>query len=75
MRILEKEQICKRNDKIGKKTSQRVKPTESEEPSKMKRELVQPGKQELSWKHFRERYQHLILRFYFSPMLVSSNIS
>lgn len=47
---------------------------EREEPGKMQKALVWPGKQELYWIHFRERNRHLLPRFYISPGSVSSDI-
>lgn len=48
---------------------------EGEESGKMKKKLVWPGKQDLSWIHFKEGNQHLLPRFSLSPGSVSSHIS
>lgn len=48
---------------------------ERQEPGKMKKELVWPGKQDLSWIHFKKRNQHLLPIVYFSPGPVSFGTS
>ena len=69
-----REQISDRNDEMGGRRSQAMKPSR-EESGKMKKKLVWPGKEDLSWIHFKEGNQHLLPRFSLSPGSVSSHIS